>query len=464
MSSLLAALVLASGLSPAHASSHAEAPAIALDPAADLTDFYAFVHPDDPSKAVFILNVNPLENPGGGPNFHRFDDTVTYMINIDNEGDGVEDIRYSFRFDTSYLYPETFLYNVGPIPGGLNQVQTYDVGRWEDGAFTRLTSPSQGCTAAPAHVGVLSNPAGSYTPRSSTPGTLTADHICNVDSDIRVFAGPRQEGFFVDLERTFDLLNLDNPDNLNTLLGYNVHSIAIEVPIEDLTRDGQTPDVSRGNQVIAAWATTARRRTRVLQGDGTSRDSGPLTQIARLGSPLVNEVVIGVGDKDRFNASHPSGDAQFLDYVLDPLLPVYMEALLGVPNPISTGLCDQGLGFGGREDLVLAFLTGHPALGTMPSNYALGGPIDGEPGKVFGAFEALRLDLSNPVSSFPNGRAPADDVVDVALSAMGGLLCDGVTSIPDGVDATGLSFLTSFPFLGDPWAGDDHPAAFHELP
>jgi len=449
------ALALLAGLSTADASSHREAPAISLDPAADLSDFYAFVSPNDPEMAVFILNVNPLSDPGGGPNFHRFDDEVRYAIHIDNEGDGLEDISFVVGFETTYNYPEEFLYNLGDIsnPANLNQVQTYQVNRVDDGMAVTIATGD----VAPANVGTQSDPYEGYTPETSTPGSITSDYI--VQSGIyRTFAGPRQEMFYVDLERTFDLLNLAQPTpNLNTLLGKNVHTIAIEVPIVTLTKDGLAPDPLLENEVIAAWATTSRHRTtRRLQEE--TQNYGPQRQVSRLGSPLVNEVVLPVSQKDIFNSSHPIDDAQFLSYVTDPILPIYIEAILGVPDP---GPHSEGLGIGGREDLVLAFLTGHPAVNTQPGSFSLGGPIPGEPGKVFEAFEALRLNLSEPVSSFPNGRYVTDDVTDVALSAMVGLLIDG-TELPDGVDDAGLTALDSFPFLGDPWDGDDHPALFHD--
>ena len=438
----------------AHASSHREAPGIALDPSADLTDFYAFVSPEDATKAVFILNVNPLANPGGGPNFHRFDDNVLYEIHIDNEGDGEQDITFRFKTTTTYQYPGEFLYNLGDIsnPANINHTQTMRVTRIDDGALSSITTAVD---VAPTNVGVMSDPGMGYTPYATTPGSITSANIYS-DGTYRVFAGPRQEGFYVDLERTFDLLNLAHADNTNTLLGFNTSTIAIEVPLALLTRDGQDPDAALQNEGIAAWATTSRRTNRHLNDDGSQNFGLGWTQVARLGSPLVNEVVIPVQDKDRFNASHPRDDGQFLSYVTDPILPVYMEAILGVPNP---GSHDEGLGIGGREDLVLAFLTGHPAVGTMPGGYALGGAIPGEPNKVFGAFEALRLNLTLP-SGFPNGRLVGDDVVDTALSVMGGLLIDG-TTVPDGVDAAGLSYLSTFPFLGDPWTGDSHPQGFH---
>ncbi|MEQ1572262.1 MAG: DUF4331 domain-containing protein [Myxococcota bacterium] len=447
--------IIAALATSAFGSSHREAPAIALDPSADITDFYAFRSLDDPDKVVLIMNVNPLENPGGGPNFHRFDDNVRYKIHVDNEGDGTADKVFVFQFTTTYDLPGEFLYNVGSIgdPANINIKQTYEAWVMEDGVRRDLVTAADPGMVAPINVGVVSD--GGYTPYGTDLSTLTDSYVKTV-GDTKFFAGPRQEGFFVDLERTFDLLNLANVDNSNTLLGYNVHTIALEIPASELTRDGMAPSAANQNEVIALWSTTHRQRIRRLLSDGTSGSSGDWVQVARLGSPLVNEVVIPIAQKDLFNASKPRDDAQFLTYVTDPILPIYMEAVLGVPNPLSF---DAGLGIGGREDLVLAFLTGHPALGTMPSGYALGGPIPGEAGKFFGAFEALRLNLTTP-SGFPNGRLVGDDVVDVALSAMAGLLIDG-TFIPDGVDSTGLNFLSTFPYLGDPWFGDDHPQNFH---
>jgi hypothetical protein len=436
------------------ASSHREAPAIALDPSADLTDFYAFVNPNDSSKVVFILNVNPLEPAGSGPNFHRFDDTVRYNIKCDNEGDGREDVTFNFRFATTYAYPNEFLYNLGDIsdPANLNHQQTYTVTAVRDGVLVGLLGTGR---VAPANVGTASDPTGAYAPTSTSMGSITADYTSTNAQGHRFFAGPRQESFFVDLEDTFDLLNLGAP-NFNTLLGYNVHSIAMEIDAASLTRDGQAPSSTNGNEVLACWSTTERRARRVNQTDGTTSNAGAWVQVARLGMPLVNEVAIPVGDKDLFNASRPLDDGQFLSYVTDPILPFYMDAILGIPEQPPF---DAGLGIGGREDLVLAFLTGLPGV-NMPSGYALGGNIPGEPGKTFGAFEALRVNLTLP-SGFPNGRLPADDVTDVALSVMGGLLIDG-TVVSDGVDATGLTFPTEFPFLGDPWAGNQHPQNFHE--
>jgi hypothetical protein len=316
---------------------------------------------------------------------------------------------------------------------------------------------------APINVGVVSG--GGYTPMSTSVSGTTASYIQTVGAgnmQHKVFAGPRQEGFFVDLERTFDLLNLAGAGNTNTLLGANVHSIAIEIPAVSMTKDGTAPSAAAQNEVIACWSTTSRRRTRTHQANGDHSDTGQYVQIARLGNPLVNEVVLPVSQKDIFNGSQPSGDIQFLSWVANPILPIYMEAILGVPNPIAyddAAVDNAVVPQPARDDLILAFLTGHPAVGNLPGGFALFGAIPGEPGKTFNAFEALRVNLTT-ASGFPNGRAVGDDVVDTALSAMAGLLINGAT-VPDGVTSAGLHYLTDFPFLGDPWAGDSHPVGYH---
>jgi len=233
------------------------------------------------------------------------------------------------------------------------------------------------------------------------------------------------------------------------------------VPITELTKDGLAATSANENHVIATWATTSRRAVTVRRSTGVDTASrGGWVQVARLGNPLVNEVVLPVTQKDVFNAAHPRDDIQFLSYVQTSLLGAYMNVVLGTSCPTSH---DLGLGLGGREDLIVAFLTGYDALGTAPAGYALGGAIPGESGKVFGAFEALRVNLEGSgFGQWPDGRNVEDDVVDTALSAVCGLLVDG-TFIPDGVDSTGLHYLDSFPFLGDPWAGDNHPSGGHDL-
>jgi hypothetical protein len=469
------------------ASSHREAPSIALDPTADITDLYAFLNPNDDTKLVILMNVNPLQDPGGGPNFHGFDENVRYEIHIDNEGDGLEDISYRFEFDNSdFAYGGEWLYNFGDVGGttadlntNLNSYQTYTVQKYTGTGGLPTTVVSDG-VVAPAHVGDASNASGGYTPNATTPGQITTDHIASVSNrtgEYKYFAGPRQEGFYVDLGKTFDLLAIcDGNPNVNTLLGKNVHTIAIEVPVDTITRNGHAATTGLQNEIVAIWATTSRKKAKIHFDDGSPPAAGgPWVQVSRLGNPLINEVGIGLADKDLFNASHPSDDIQFAGYVVSPTLPVYLDALCGVPVPTDP-ISDPCIGTGGREDLVQALLTGMPALGTQPASssggFCLGSAIPGTTGgETFVPFDALRINLDPSAGAFdlntadgngslgywPNGRWVEDDVVDVALSAFGGLLINGTTFVSDGVDATGLYFLTSFPFLGDPWSGSSAP-------
>jgi hypothetical protein len=462
---MIATTLLLAALPNAFASSHREAPGIALDPAADITDFYMFVSPEDSSKIVFLMNVNPLELPNGGPNFHFFDDNVMYQINIDNEGDGEEDIVFQFQTQTEYNIPQTFLYNDGyyfnapntQIDGyeDVNIAQTYTLTRVDDG----VSAVIGGGDVAPINVGERSVVAGGYYPEDAVPGSITTAHTYTAGS-YRYFAGPRQEGFYVDLGHTFDLLGVGVGTNTNSLLGYNVHTIAIEVDADLLTRDGAAPSAADKNQVIAAWATTSRRAVTVRRPDGKTGHRGPWVQVGRLGNPLVNEAVIAIADKDLFNATHPSLDAAyFLSYVTDPLLPVYMNVVLGTYLPseaeadIVPSVIDTGLDTGGREDLVAAFLTGFVGFGNIPEDYYFGATIPGE-SKSFSAFEAMRLNIAGEGAGYwPDGRAVGDDVVDTALFALAGGVLGLSGAVPDGVDSTGLHYLDTFPFLGDPWAG-----------
>lgn len=348
------------------------------------------------------------------------------------------------------------------------QKQTYTVTRVDDGVATTILSSG---SVAPTNVGTQGGSSG-YSPNSSTAGSITT---ANVESsgDYQFFAGPRQEGFFVDLERTFDLLNvagLDTGANTNTLLGYNVHSIAISLPKTSLTKDGLAPTTGNKNHVVAGWATTSRRAVTVRRANGVdSASRGEWVQVARLGNPLVNEVVIPTTMKDTFNAAHPRDDIQFLSYVQDPAIARYMNLLLGTDDAdalIAAAESAYGLGLTGREDLIETFLLGHPTLGTQPVDWALGGAIPGESGKVFAPFEAMRLNMEGTgFAVWPNGRGVADDCVDVALSGVAGYLIylDAAHYVEDGVTSDGLSYLSTFPYLGDPWAGDDHPASYHDL-
>ena len=446
----LTGALMTGSLVNASASSHREAPLITEDPVADLTDLYAFVSPDNPDTVTLIANVIPFEKPAGGPNFSKFGDDVLYEFHIDADGDAVADKDLQFRFSTTTANPATFLYNTNQVTSlndpDLNVKQTYSVvlqehknkGEDDDGLRRKATLGS-GLLTAPANVGVRSTP--------NYEANLGSQAVHTLSGGIKVFAGPRDDPFFVDLGSIFDLGGLRplNPAHLIPLpaapgedyvADNNVHTIAIQIPKAMLA--------DKGDPVIGVWATTSRRKVRVLNGKGVLNHSGDWVQVSRLGHPLVNEVVIPLGMKDRFNASSPAQDAQFAANVLDPELARLIPVLYpGVTVPTNV---DLGLGLPGRQDLATIFLTGIPGVNK---------PIHVTPS------EMLRLNTSTP-SGFPNGRLLADDVTDVSLRAMAG----GTAFTPafnhspnniltDGVDANDRPFLTSFPYVAPPISGTD---------
>lgn len=432
------------------ASSHREAPLISQDPAADATDLYAFVSPDAPDTVTFVANYYPMQDPAGFPNFYRFGDDVTYRINIDNTGDAVEDIFYQWTFDTEIANPNSFLYQSGPIDSldspNLNVRQTYTLSEGRGGQLTEIAS---GLMTPPSNIGPTSTP--DY-------DALADAAIADVGDGIKVFAGQRDDPFWVDLGGIGDLLTIRQiPGNagggVDDLAGLNVQTLAIQVPIDQLTKDGAVPaGQDADDAVIGVWTTALRESTRVLW-PGTYEDSGPLVQVSRLGMPLVNEVVAPLGAKDLFNGSHPGDDAQFLGAVTDPEIAKILNLLYGsalVPVPES-----------GRDDLVTVFLTGVPGL-NQPANVT--------------PSEMLRLNVAvapsaeeNPLgviggdnAGFPNGRRLGDDVVDVELRVAAGFLLgeefqQGVNGqLGDGVPTNDVSFLTAFPYVAAPHQGFEH--------
>jgi hypothetical protein len=437
---VLAALLAVGPVAPARASSHREAPLISQDPTADNTDVYAFVSPADPGKVTLISNFIPLEAPYGGPNFFKFDDNVLYEIHVDNNGDAVEDITYQFRFTTEVRNGNTFLYNVGPVTSidspNLIVLQRYTVTRVTGGRGSgRGQTLASGVLTAPTNVGFNSMP--------DYP-SLAAQAVHSIGNGVKVFAGPREDGFYVDLARVFDLLQVTSGTPRDGVAGYNVHSIAIEVPIEQLTRNGSRPtSLTDSAAVIGVWSTASRPAVSVLRpGSGEAR--GDFVQVSRLGNPLVNEVVIPRGMKDAFNASEPKDDAQFAAFVTDPEVGRLLTALfnLRVPPPP-------------RNDLVQVFLTGIPGLtqppGVKPAeelrlNVAVG------PNRV----NPNRLGvLAGDLAGYPNGRRVGDDVVDIALTAVSGILVPGFgVALGDGVDGNDAPYLETFPYLGHPFPGN----------
>lgn len=440
---LCAIFVTGLALMPGQASSHREAPLTAMDPTADNTDVYAFVSPDEADKVTLIANFIPFQKPDGGPNFFSFDPNVIYEIHIDNNGDAVEDITYQWRFTTEVRNPATFLYNTGTVSSlddpDLNVRQFY--------RLTRIDGPRR--TGAVTELsGRLPVPPPNIGPRSTPGYGAIGGAIQQLPGNIRVFAGQRDEGFYVDLG-IFDLLGVGSGQIEDSTAGFNVSSLAIQVPKSALARGGQAPaSPTDPNAIIGVWSTASRFATRTLS-PGAQTHSGALVQVSRLGNPLVNEAVIDLARKDAFNGIEPTSDSVALDRVTDPEVPKLLKLIFNVDSPPAP-----------RNDLVTIFLTGIPGL-NQPANVR--------------AAEMLRLNMAIPPSAspnrlgvlggdlagFPNGRRVGDDVLDIVLRAAAGAtpLTPAYQRSPnnmlgDGVDRNDLSYLPNFPYLAIPHAGN----------
>jgi hypothetical protein len=409
----------------AQASSHREAPAIAEDQFADNTDVYAFISPENPDKLVVVANYIPLLLPFSGPNFYKFSDDVAYDIHFDNNGDAKSDIIYRFLFETTIQTGDTFLYNTGEVTSitdeNLNVRQTYDVLRL-NGKGSLQGVVDANVPVAPWNVGIRSFPGNSY-------DTVAQQAVKTVaGTGERLFAGPRDEPFFVDLH-VFDLLGVGGFPSTN---GVNVMSIVMEVPITRIAANGMRPagTATGPTTVVGVHATASRRRVSVLRRGGPERDRGQFVQVSRLGWPLVNEVVVPLKDKDKFNRSRPEQDvANIGAYISDPELTGLLQGVLGLNCPDTPQ--------GGRADLIDLLSLGD----TTPADLLR---IDIRQGQTFAE------------TSFPNGRKLEDDVTDTLLTA----ICSGDFSIPvgDGVDGNDLPFLNVFPFLASPVSGNPPPA------
>jgi hypothetical protein len=415
-------------LMPGRASSHREAPLISGDPLADNTDVYAFVSPDAPDTVTMIASFVPFEDPAGGPNFYRFGDNVLYEIKIDNNGDGAEDISYQFRFTSQTVNPNTFLYATGPIKSlddpNRNLYQTYTVTRVESG---RTVS-----TAGPMRT-IYDNVGPASTPNYGANGSGVYEFRQADNTTGRVFAGQTDDAFFLDL-RVFDFLYGGNLSEVGTdsLAGFNNHSIAIQVPKSSL---------KSSSPIIGVWSTASRPAT-TTRAAGSETTSGNMIQVSRLGMPLVNEVVIPLGQKDKWNGSTPAQDAQFLSYVVDPEVPKLLQAVYGLTAPSTP-----------RNDLVQVFLTGVPGL-NQPSGGAPGEMIRLNTDIAPTARPSRMGVLANDIQGFPNGRRLTDDVIDITLQAAAGILTGArVSTLGDGVDRNDVPFRTTFPYLAQPNSG-----------
>ncbi|NNG22860.1 DUF4331 domain-containing protein [Telluria aromaticivorans] len=472
---------------PAAASSHREAPFLTNAPKVDGTDFYMFrsYAPGREGFVTMIANFIPFQDPQGGPNFYQFDNNALYEIHVDNNGDAKEDISFQFRFKSTskrtaltvggkqVLIPLINSSTISGVnPGSLNVRETYTIdmvkGDRRAGARTRLAGAS-GVTEFDKPVDNI----GDKTFGSATGyETYANQHIYDVAipgcGTGRVFVGQRKESFYIAVGKIFDLVNL-NPlgaevnGNKNDLENKNVSAIAIEVPIACVA--------AAGEPVIGAYATASMRQGRLLNPtpasgiNNATKEGGAWTQVSRLGMPLVNEVIIGMDLKDRFNSSKPQNDGQFIDFVTNPTLPAIIETLFpSAKAPTNFP----------RNDLVTAFLKGIPGV-NQPKNVV--------------ASEMLRLNTSiaptalaaqnamgvagGDNAGFPNGRRPADDVTDIALRVSMGALCAltgandalgvgckpsdapaGGLALTDGVRKTAASYKPAFPYLNTPLPGN----------
>jgi hypothetical protein len=491
---LIAGSAFAATQAPAAASSHREAPLISRDQFADNTDTYAFVSPDRPDSVTLIGSWIPFEAPQGGPNYFAFADDVTYKLHVDNIGDAKSHIEYQLKFKTTLRNPNTFLYNTGPITSlddpDWNMPQTYTINEIVNGVTTTLASD---VPVPPVNLGPKSIPDFPALMRSAIK------NIATPEGEIKIYAGQTDDPFWVDLQ-VFDLLTLRKQKPpigydksvkgrkpVDGLAGFNVHSIAIQVPIARLLNG------AGNNTVLGVWASSARPTTRVL-GFGSSTSSGPEIQVSRLGMPLVNEVVLPLALKDAFNSLEPKDDFGLFTSgtpagellkksVLDPELQNLLAGLYGVPKPS-----------GPRNDLLAIFLTGMVTTKPFTINTPNGkvvlpaGTNVNQPANVQPA-EMIRLNVAAPfrpntpgtlcapkpnykwgllagdACGFPNGRRLQDDVVDIELAAVAGAAYAPLTNdtfsfntdffkvLIDSVDKNDLKFQNSFPYLAVPHRG-----------
>jgi hypothetical protein len=480
----------------ASASSHREAPGISKDPSADNTDVYAFVTPDKPDTVTLVANYIPAEEPSGGPNFYEWDPSVLYEIHVHNGNGTNDEITYQFRFKTKVVDPNTFLYNVGPITFdgtkyvNWNRPQTYSVTRIDErGNSQRLANDLH---VPPVNIG----------PRS-TPfyDDLAGAAIENLPNGGKVFAGQRDDPFFVDLGSVFDLLGLrpfnaahkvacpdpaspcPTSDGADDVAGLSVHSIVLQVPKSDLAHSHMMPtDPNDPGSIIGVYASASRKTTRVLDestsADGDNNNNRGWVQVSRLGEPLVNEVLIPMGQKDRWNSTDPVQDKQFEKFYLHPEPATLINSLFqGTVAPIDVS---------GRTDLVGILLTGLtlPAgNSTGVTNFTFTGnrPMDllrlnmaiAPTTTTVGTGKTLGV-LQGDVAGFPNGRRLEDDVVDIEVRAIAqgyGAVLKGIAGLPDkspnnslgdgdnqnnvGDTANHKDFLSQFPYVRSPKSGYD---------
>lgn len=494
---LLAATLAVLNPLPSFAANHREAPLTALDNKADITDWYAFVSYNDPTKLTMIMNVDPFLEPGNGPNYFPFDPDITYEMHIDNNFDAEEDVTFEFKFKTENRLPGVFTGFVGVGDGvkapanspnadkfppgtpiippmitaldgkgseGLGLRQSYTVKMIKGNGRRQRTweyADNHKLYAVPSNVGTRTMP--KYT-------ELAKQGVYDVGYGVKVFAGTVDDPFYIDLGATFDSLNFrskasakglppgvfsdaqDMVDNKNfaadRVAGFNVNTIAIEVPIAYLTRDGKTHAAKEALAVLGTYATTSRPRLRDLDDDGhKANDNKDVVQIQRMGNPLINEVLIGTGDKDKFSRSEPKDDKQFANYFLDPLLARVVNAAYGGAVPIPAAP---------RMDLLPLVQYAAPICpgctkeqnGPVADLLRLNTGIAPTP-----AANRKRMGfIAGDSAGFPNGRRVSDDVTDIATRVVTGVLNADFNKFPnnriaDGVNGNDQPYQESFPYV-----------------
>jgi hypothetical protein len=439
-------------------SSHREAPKILTDPTADNTDVYAFTAADAPGSLTVVANWIPLEEPAGGPYFGKLDPKARYYVKIDNTGDGREDVAYRWQFHQRFRNPDSFLYAAPQVTSvddpDINFVQTYDLYREtydRHGKVKRSKLVGDDLPVAPDNVGPKTIP--NYE-------AVSNGAVAPVRGGGKTFVGPIDDPFFVDLGAVFDGINIDQPGRPNIGLGnqgggkddvssYNTHGFVLQVPEAQVTRDGEAVSGAGGaNAVVGVWATTERRKISVRRHRGKRHVRHHWAQVSRLGNPLINEVVIPIGQKDKFNRTSPADDlANFGKYALNP-----------EPARLLNALFDLGVKETNRTDIVQALLTGVPGLTQIGSNPAPADTLKVNLGVPPAAMENRFGVLAGDTAGFPNGRRLADDVTDIELRVIAGALLkpeEGGKQIPlgDGVDRNDKPFRSAFPYVALPTDG-----------
>ena len=455
----LAAGVLVVSLSAG--SSHREAPSSTRDPAADWTDVYAFTAKDAPGALTIVGNLDPFQLPQGGPNFNStFDPRARYYINVDNTGDGKVDVRYLFTFKDAFRgtakrgYPHSL-----PTVDSVNDPdfafpQKYTV---VEERFNRRGRSTSRKTVA-RHIVVPGNVGPKTMPNY---GAVVQSGIRSLSGGGKVFIGARDDPFFIDLGGAFDSINLcrgtgNEGGCRDDLAGFNVNSIVLQLPEARVTRDRRS--VSAPNDSSAAvgvWASTERQRLQV--SDSSSRrtrrsevrraSGAKYVQVNRLGNPLVNELVVPLAVKDKFNRTKPHADKQYGPAVLKPF-----------PAAALNKLFNLGIKETGRTDIVQALLTGFPGATQIGSKPAIADTLKVNLGVPPSDAENRFGVIGGDMAGFPNGRRLADDVVDITLRVVGGYLVpadQGGKKLPlgDGVDRNNLDFLPTFPYVATPQPG-----------